>query len=263
MGVEQVDNPSLLLPWYQEASRCFALIRAVLEGRQPGTAHLIEAGKQKAVFVANNFGFAQFFGEVESDAIISALFDALQRLPALSNRYLLWYDPPPLCRRHMDSLPEGVARARTRIAFDFKVERFAARAPDTQVTGVEIVPLDNQVLDEIAAFGLDIENRFWPSRKAFLEQGYGSAARLDNQIASLCYSACVAGGVAEVDVVTREEFRGKGLARIVTAAFISDCLANGITPNWDCFDYNQASLQLALSLGFTELSRYPFYSVNT
>jgi RimJ/RimL family protein N-acetyltransferase len=79
---------------------------------------------------------------------------------------------------------------------------------------------------------------------------------------SLCYAAAVADGLAEVDVVTSAEFRGRGLAGVVTREFIKECLRRGVAPTWDCFDYNAGSVKLAEGLGFVEARRYDFYSFN-
>ena len=64
-------------------------------------------------------------------------------------------------------------------------------------------------------------------------------------------------------MATREELRGRGLARLVCRAFVRECLQKGIAPSWDCFEQNEPSYQLALDLGFREQRRYPFYTINT
>ncbi len=267
MTVRQLETSAFasLLPVYESAPRQFALIRAVLEERQPGTAHAIEIDDQRCFFVTNRFGFAHFFGGGENAAAQDQLFTAISGDPALRNRYLLWYDPPRRCRERMEQLPEKVARARTRVLFRFDATQFDKLNPAIQTTakGTEIMPLDARAIGEIDDFGLDIGKRFWPSEEAFLRHGIGAVARIDNRVVSLCYAASVAGNVAEVDVATLDGFQGKGLARVVTSAFITGCREKGITPNWDCFDYNKPSSRLAESLGFEELTRYPFYSINT
>ena len=63
-------------------------------------------------------------------------------------------------------------------------------------------------------------------------------------------------------MVTDAEFRGQGLGTIVAQEFNRLCLQNGISPTWDCFDYNTGSMKLAERLGFVEVRRYPFYSFN-
>ena len=250
---------------YAAESLSFSLTRAVLEGRQPGIAHGDRKQDPAVVLVVNRFGFAHAFGAVDDATLQDALLASLSSDPDLRGRYLLWYDPPARCAAGMDALSDSVARVRTRVLYHFREGRFretdpAFRAPPA---GAEVVHVELRALTELEPFGLDLGSRFWPSDETFVASALPVVLRVDGRPASVCYAAAIAGGVAEVDVATLEDFRGRGLARAAVGAFLDRCLACGVTPNWDCFDYNEASCRLAVSLGFEERLRYPFYSVNT
>lgn len=253
-----------VLPLYSCAALDFPLIRAVIQGRQSGSVFVDDDESPGMALVANRFGFTYAFARAHDDESTRGLMDWLFEASPLKGRYLLWYAPPESCRRRMDALPDGIARQRTRVRFRLNPERFlSTRKPEQD--GRErprVVRIDGRLLPGLQPFDLDIGSRFWDSETAFLRDGFGFAATTGDIVASVCYAACVANNVAEIDVATRPEFRGRGFARLVSRAFIDHALRADVTPSWDCFEYNEASCRLAIALGFQETCRYPFYSVN-
>jgi RimJ/RimL family protein N-acetyltransferase len=71
----------------------------------------------------------------------------------------------------------------------------------------------------------------------------------------------VANNLAEVDIVTLPNYRGMGLAKAATEAFIEQSIQQNIKANWDCFEENVASLKTAQSLGFEPIQTYWFLSI--
>lgn len=97
----------------------------------------------------------------------------------------------------------------------------------------------------------------WRSPREFVQEGLGFAILSGEQIVSSCTSVFACRRGLEMDVNTAEEFRGRGLASIVAAAFIRECLRQGRAPNWECFWENEPSTQLALKLGYQIKEDYP------
>jgi GNAT superfamily N-acetyltransferase len=64
------------------------------------------------------------------------------------------------------------------------------------------------------------------------------------------------GGI-EVEIATREEYRRQGLATIVGARLILECLALNLYPNWDAA--NLYSLAVAKKLGYELSHEYPVF----
>ncbi len=64
------------------------------------------------------------------------------------------------------------------------------------------------------------------------------------------------GGI-EVEIATREEYRRQGLATIVGARLILECLALDLYPNWDAA--NLYSLAVAKKLGYELSHEYPVF----
>jgi GNAT superfamily N-acetyltransferase len=246
------------------AAMDFPLIRAVLAGCQDGDILADDDQQPTVVLVVTKFGFTYAFGEEADEEQWRDLVGTLFTHENLKNRYLLWYDPPPLCRYVLTTLQGEVARQRTRIRFKFDSKCWDNEFQDEGLSARgEVRKVGRQTLAKLSRFTLDIGARFWRSEQEFLDQGFGFVAEIDDEVASICYSACVVNGMAEIDVATLENYRGQGLAGAVCQAFIGHCRRERITPTWDCFDYNKASCRLATRLGFEEVKRYPFYTLNT
>ncbi|MCG8443810.1 MAG: GNAT family N-acetyltransferase [Caulobacterales bacterium] len=244
---------------YPAAPEGFPLIRAVLEARQPGAVFADDPSAPRLALILTGFGFAHAVGDVEGEGPADALTGALAGHPALKGRYVLWYDPPAACRARLEALPEARARTRTRIRY----RHAGAPSTDAPADGASVALVDAETFPALDMFGLDLGARFWRSPEAFLREGLAALVTVDARPASLCYAAAVAGGEAEVDVATLEDFKGRGLARRACAAFIAACRERGVAPTWDCFDYNEPSVRLAASLGSEEVRRYPFTTFNT
>lgn len=256
------DKFSELIPMYHDTGGVYPLILAVLEGSQRGQVFVSDDCPQ-AAFVINNFGFARLVG-IGDDAFDHELAELLAgRESALGCSYLLWYDPPARWRKKLNRFVGDAIKRRERVRFEFRSERAryvseAAQCPED----FALREMDHCLLSKAKKFALDLESRFWSSADDFVANALGACLVNDNHIVSFCYAAAVADGLAEVDVVTDAEFRGRGFATIVSQQFVRQCLGKGIKPTWDCFVYNAASMRLAEALGFGEQYRYPFYSFN-
>ncbi|TKI92441.1 GNAT family N-acetyltransferase, partial [Bacillus cereus] len=64
----------------------------------------------------------------------------------------------------------------------------------------------------------------------------------------------------EIEVATDHNHRREGLATVVSAALILDCLENGKYPNWDAA--NTTSAKLAEKLGYEFDKAYDTYFVD-
>ena len=123
-------------------------------------------------------------------------------------------------------------------------------------------PITRENFACLAVFNLAIESKFWKSAADFLQNGFGFIVFSDTGDAvSVCYSACVAAGVAEIDVATLPAFQQKGLAKEVVHKFVCHCVANNLIANWDCFEENVGSIKTAVSLGFENEFSYKFLSI--
>ena len=246
-----------VLPLYLREQTIFPLILAVVQQQQRGWVFVDDPDHSTCALVINNFGFMQFIGTGNFDDISEFFKSPKAFLPS----YLLWYSPPLHIQKKMGGFAYEQVRCRERARFIFK--RQTILNPLACPAGFTVQNLDKEWIKKTQNFKLDIGSRFWSSTDDFLNHGVGTCIIKDGKIASLCYSACIVDNLAEIDVVTQEEYRGMGLAIIATQNFITECVRRGITPTWDCFINNRASMKVAVKLGFEEERTYPFYSFNT
>jgi GNAT superfamily N-acetyltransferase len=96
--------------------------------------------------------------------------------------------------------------------------------------------------------------RNFNSPEYFVERGIGFCALRRDRIVcgASSYAFCHKG--IEVQVNTHPDFRGKGLATVVSAALLVYCLDHGIEPRWDAG--NQISVRLAERLGYVQTDSY-------
>ncbi|MDA0990817.1 MAG: GNAT family N-acetyltransferase [Verrucomicrobia bacterium] len=240
----------------------FPIVRAVLIGQLDGQAFALSPA---SLVAASASGFMQYAGNRENDLVgLQKLLGAGGRW---AGRYLLWYQPPDFAVRWLDALRPTNAniRLRTRIRYihgglEPAVATRGGDHPPSRLARVDATVLAGLWQDaDFAALG-----RFWRTPSQFLREGLGVyAATPEGHVVSLCYAACVAEGVAEIDILTRASACGQGFATACLRQFLAECHQAGFDPSWDCFDANTASMRLAKSAGFVETMRYPFYSFNT
>jgi GNAT superfamily N-acetyltransferase len=259
----QPDEFPRVLPLYRAAGVRFPLISAVIQRRQRGRVFADAGAAPGAAFVVTDFGFACRLGGEGGKEFDAGLARLLATAGALRPEYLLWYAPPADWQARLDALGAPTVRRRERVRFEFREGRAGwLGAPVECPAGFELKRLSAELVPATEGLGVDLASRFWASADDFAENGLGVCLTAGGEVASLCYAAAVADGLAEVDVVTRPEYRGRCLADAVTRQFVKECLGRGIEPTWDCFAYNAGSMRLAEKHGFAEWYRYPFYSFN-
>jgi RimJ/RimL family protein N-acetyltransferase len=139
------------------------------------------------------------------------------------------------------------------------------RSPSPQVTGSNRLTTEQICegnYDQQKHFNLQLDGRFWNSKNDFLDYGYGIIVYNRKAVpVSLCYAACVVDNIAEIDIATLPEFRGKGYATLAAREFLRLSQSKSIQANWDCFVDNTFSLRIAQKLNFKEMGEYNFLSI--
>ena len=240
---------------YQRSGACFPLIASVLHGTQRG--QMFVDSNTSSIFVA---GASRFTWAVESNDGLDGFLPALLASPdAIAPRYLLWYDPPARWAERLDAQPDKVRR-RPRVRWRLPAP-IVDKARAEVSTRVEVRLLDAELAERTSEVGIDLSS-FWSTKVDFLTRGVGVCLLVDGRMASLCYAACVADRLAEVDIVTAPEHRGHGYAQMVGERFIDECRDRDLEPTWDCFLANEPSMRLAKHLGFEQRQAYDMYSFN-
>ncbi len=97
----------------------------------------------------------------------------------------------------------------------------------------------------------------YASYAAFQAEGSGAVAYRDGDIVASASSFLSMDGEVELDVSTKEEHRGKGLASACAALMLRDCMERGIAVHWDA--QNDVSRHLAEKFGFEMETEYSVY----
>ena len=233
----------------------FPLIFKVLENPDYGRVY----GQPTFDFILHQCDF----GEVRSKGLRSyqAVVNFILNEESLPQYFHIYNTHPQLYQLIASNEAVG-HKYRKRVQLRYQKEiigsTYRKRLPD----GFSLGHLRAHELDLLETSGVGLFKKFWSSKKEFLEMGMPILIKGPaNDPACLCYACTVTSGLAEVDVITLPEYRSLGLAKASTEEFIETCLQRGITPNWDCFEENIASLKTAQTFGFTKLREYDFLSV--
>lgn len=101
---------------------------------------------------------------------------------------------------------------------------------------------------------------WWDSIDEFCKKGTGYCVVHNNSIVSSCVSSFVGNKAMESHIVTKEEHRKKGYAKLAVNAFLVYCQKHNIEPYWDCMETNKGSRALAEGFGYSKDFEYSLYS---
>lgn len=235
----------------------FPLIQSVVQQKQEGEIYADEKSGSGQLFVIHKSGFSYYLNSNfnNNDTSFFNFLNESEQLPPCFHIYspAQWL---------VEKIPDQKK-------FNFKMRKRIQLKYSGNVIGGEefsmpenykIRNVDESNFHQMEELGF-VENKFWMSKSDFLENGLGVCIFDNNKAVALCYSACVVNNTAEIDIITKAEFRKQGLGRIITKAFVDLSLKQGISPNWDCFEENVGSLKTALSTGFTVNKEYDFLSL--
>ncbi len=231
----------------------YPVVNAVIVGNAPGRVFVDRYTEARSAFVLTNAGFSYLLGSSNEDGFCQSLKELLDReifpeIQSSADPTLIFY---PLSDGWETSLKEILGARKIydlfRKQFAFRKEKFDQQADwrDQIPAGFSMHPIDQVLLDKTGADMFP-----WESPRSFFENGFGFWLMAGDEIACECRSVFVGGGAVEIDIHTEEKYQRRGLAPIVASAFIEECLARDLRPNWECWWDNQPSMSLAQKLGF-------------
>jgi len=232
----------------------FPLINAVLLGVQQGNIFEDETN----LFIIHKAGFS-FFKQKKAAANYDNFIKLILNSSSIP-RYFHVYDPPEELISQLGKNAHIQTRIRKRIHLKYVDERFSFKFSADENFSVQRITSDN--FESLSVFDLQITSKFWNSKEDFLKNGFGFFVfAKKNEPVSVCYTACVADGEAEIDIATLGRYQKKGLAKKAASSFVQHCINNNIIANWDCFEDNIASLRVAEQIGFSQKRSYIFLSI--
>jgi len=138
-----------------------------------------------------------------------------------------------------------------------KLESFISVLPE----GYELRRIDEHIVNipTLHKVSEDFTSQF-QSVEDYLNRGIGFSILYKGEVVCGASSYNIYDDGIEIEVATDHNHRRKGLATIVSAALILDCLEKGIYPNWDAA--NTTSAKLAEKLGYIFDKAYDTYFVD-
>ncbi|MEH6943244.1 GNAT family N-acetyltransferase [Bacillus sp. JJ722] len=102
----------------------------------------------------------------------------------------------------------------------------------------------------------DVLCEFWYSIDDYLTHGLGYCVMKGDKIVSACLSCCVNRKDHEISIETYDEDEmNKGLATLACAAYLENCMKDGIIPHWSTMETNEESKRLGKKLGFEYVTK--------
>lgn len=92
----------------------------------------------------------------------------------------------------------------------------------------------------------------WASPEQFLKEGFGYIALDQGQVCAVSFSAAVSSDEIDIGVETHEDYRGKGLAAVLSDRMCEHILEVGKNPVWAHSSSNLGSMKTALKCGFVQ-----------
>ena len=243
-------------PLAEAGDGCGSFVAALLEGNHAGRVFVDDRDAPSTALVSLACEFLYPLGAVGDAGAIRALEELIRAQLVPHHGYVFVFPTSEawtavVGTMFADALERHDA-ARDEYVFDH--DRFLAAHGnwrETIPTGIEVRAYD-RALAEGQGFP-----EFWGSLDAFLARGFGFAAMKDGEPVSRCHTVLVGAGKAEISIHTEEAYRRRGMATLVTCAFIDHALALGLQPAWSNWHVNAASRSLAEHMGFVLHGRTP------
>ena len=158
---------------------------------------------------------------------------------------------------------EEMVRRYNRYAFAFNKLKNLSNSNRMELPkGFTVKKINLENIHQSTEFNEEYYEKYWGSVSNFLENGFGYCVLHNDTIVSECTSIFRAEKSAEMDIVTKSEWKGKGLGKVTAQSFINHCIEKNITPRWDCSVGNSASISMANTIGFESPLRYSVFAQN-
>ena len=240
-------EPLYRASWFDQAQ-----IYAVFEGAQSGRIFVDDVASPTAALMCRTYEF-YVAGSAEAQELRRFIAEA----PAEAGVFHELYGYCPVGKPWEEALLEDHNHSLEVI--DRRLFKFPASEADrvkgwrdSLPAGVEVRAVDGELAEHIDQEMHEMIGFFWGGYERFDRHGFGYCALVDGQFASVIYTIAVGANQANVSIETAQAFRSRGLAEIVSAAYIEHCIERGLVATWDCDAPNIPSYNLARKLGFVE-----------
>ena len=259
--VESAKQRRAVSKLYERYLFKYPVISAVIHNQQAGEV-LVDADLHPSVaFVCHQFGWCQIIGY--DDRFIEQLQEFLFEKELFCSHKLRAFCPEVRHANIFEKYAEQSERQRHLLSMH-RINNVMIFKKSLNRYEFTVSALDNEkAITANQKLGLDLFNRFWPSKEVFNDNAIGHVVFDNGEPIAICYSCAQMGSYAEIDVFTHPTYRRKGAAMLACIAFIDECKEKHLKPVWDCFTNNSGSMHLANKLGFDAVDEaYAFFTYN-
>ncbi|MBP1903747.1 ribosomal protein S18 acetylase RimI-like enzyme [Paenibacillus turicensis] len=99
----------------------------------------------------------------------------------------------------------------------------------------------------------------WYSFSDFMNRSLAFCVAYENHIAAVIIGTARFNDTLAIDIETDKAHQNKGLAFALTKEFVNQCVARGLSAQWDCVESNIKSKRLVEKLGFKLIRQQTVY----
>ncbi len=255
-----IDEFSSIMPLYKKSKYQIPMIESVIEGKLKGSIFADKKVNPQTIVIVTNFNWLYVIGNQETEMFKNQFFNFIINELTSKSEHFAWFG---LSEYWQDKLVEMFGeniKSFPRVNYELDKEKYRiATCHGNLPDGYRIKPINSNLVDKVSKF-FDGIKMFWESNENFLKNSFGFCILHENDIVSACQALAITEDICEIDVLTKDEFRGKDFAYFIGLAFIEHCLKLGLKPYWETVRANTSSCRLAEKLGFVEVKEYPFYA---
>ena len=247
------DELALAAPLFRDVQYYAPVPYSVIEGNEPGTIFVDRHQNPTTALVCSHGGYYYLAGDPDNTQFRNSLKRLLFEEMGGMDSFHLFFCPSQWAVKLNAILPAR-ATQRTIRAYDLNPTRFSdVNCRDKIPRGFRLKSIDEILRQKIAIqVNSSISHtQSWIDNN-LISRELGFCLLQGDEVISICGSLIAGNGIRDISVATAEEFRERGFATLVTAAFINSCTAKGVVPVWHCSPENFASNALARKLGFEE-----------
>ena len=233
--MKKVEISRKYLHLFQEYKHSIPVIHSTLEGQYEGKLFVDSEKETQAAILFTRFAFHFVAGNPEIENIVDVLDEVIfqQYLPESGENEAVVFCP----NHKWDKILDAVFAKHHGIKEDRKMFRLNKDKYKEAQT------------DRINLLGVRKTLRYEQENGA--NKKYPVCRIMDDEeCISWCSGFMLGNGHAEIDVFTKEEYRGKGYGKEVSISLINELLKHNIEPDWCTWPYRVESEKLARSLGY-------------
>jgi hypothetical protein len=238
-----------------------ALVYEVLEGQNPGLVFVNRQTDPRTAFICGSSGFFFAFGEPD-EAMIDEIIVRFWN-PGQDSNYTTLFGSSPAWNAAMQcAFASYGSYTEARLAFELKSMPAVPQIPKGFTLRPISAALAQSIYDGTGTDGFGIDPwfiRIAGGPEAYASMNLGLALVREGMVASIAGVCGLGGGEVELEVGTIPAYRRRGLAIIVSAAFMHQCQEHGQHPAYSCASENYASISVAHKLGYVEMEEIQGY----